>query len=101
MEEAVDLIGRRRVLVHQGFAYVAKHDLVTILVSKYRAFLAKELVALSRSEIGMEPDERIEPILTTVAKRRLASSYKPGGAIGAVSPDLVPLVSENESNLYL
>ena len=92
MEEAMDLIGRRRVCIHHGFVYVAKQDLVVILVSKYRAFLAKELVALSRSQIGMEPDDRVGPLLTTVSKRRLTSSYKPGSVVGIITPDLVPMV---------
>ena len=56
-EEVVDLIRQRRVYVKAGFAYVPQADLVSIVATRVRAFLSKQLSMHSRAWPALREDE--------------------------------------------
>jgi DNA primase large subunit len=100
-EEAYELVGRRRVYVQDGFAYVPQNDLVSIIVAKFRAHLSRELVATYRNHQSMRQDNRLRPLLATISKRSVAPSYKPGMISGSVTPDQVPYLANRSFPLCM
>lgn len=71
-EEVVDLIRQRRVYLRAGYAYVPQTDLVSIIATRVRAFLSKQLSMHARTWPALREEEadRIAGFL-----ERLATSY--------------------------
>ncbi len=92
-EEALDLVGRRKVYLEGGYAFVPRKELVHIVVSKFRAHLSHELVATYRVCQNTRQDKRIRPLIATLSKRHVGPAYKPGNFSGQVSSDQIPQVA--------
>ena len=74
-EEVVDLIRQRRVFLRAGYAYVPQSDLVSIVATRVRAFLSKQLSMHARAwpALREEEAERLSTFL-----EQLATSYVGG-----------------------
>lgn len=109
-EEVVDLIRQRRVYLRAGYAYVPQSDLVSIVATRVRAFLSKQLSMHARAwpALREEEAERLSTFL-----EQLATSYVGGDdyADGAgksgvkVGPADLPALSRRsmplcQSNMY-
>ena len=109
-EEVVDLIRQRRVYLRAGYAYVPQSDLVSIVATRVRAFLSKQLSMHARAwpALREEEAERLSTFL-----EQLATSYVGGDdyADGAgksgvkVGPADLPALSRRSmplcmSNMY-
>jgi DNA primase large subunit len=68
-EEVVDLIRQRRVFVRAGFAYVPQTDLVSIVATRVRAHLSKQLSVHARAWPALREDEadRLSGFLQSLA----------------------------------
>ena len=77
-EEVPELVGRRRVLVRAGSAYVPKEDLASLVCGHFRSRLSRELVVAARHWAGkvapLEAD-RLVPIVDGLATKSLAEDY--------------------------
>ncbi|KAM3177833.1 hypothetical protein ACTXT7_003776 [Hymenolepis weldensis] len=87
--EVPDLVRRRQVFLKAGFAYVPDAELVSLVVTRFRASLSRNLSRLGLALVPRLADEgaRLLPLLTGLSKRYLGdddfSTKKP--VFGAVS----------------
>lgn len=87
--EVLDLVRRRQVFLKAGFAYVPDAELVSLVVTRFRASLSRNLSRLGLALVPRLADEgaRLLPLLTGLSKRYLGdddfSTKKP--IFGAVS----------------
>ena len=74
-EEVIDLIRQRRVYVHAGFAYVPQSDLVSIVATRVRAHLAKQLAIHARAwpALREEEAERLSGFLEQLATQYIGT----------------------------
>ena len=77
-EEVTDLVASRRVFVKDGFAYVSKEQLGSLVMAPFRSHLSKQLAVLSRKWAsfcdGPEKD-RLVPLVQGLADRDLGPDY--------------------------
>jgi hypothetical protein len=92
-EEVVDLIRQRRVYLRAGYAYVPQTDLVSIIATRVRAFLSKQLSMHARTWPALREEEadRIAGFLerlATCAPRATLEPQRPTAIIFGVSTEL-------------
>ena len=77
-EEVTDLVASRRVFVKDGYAYVSKDQLGSLVMAPFRSHLSKQLAVLSRKWAsfcdGPEKD-RLVPLVQGLADRDLGPDY--------------------------
>lgn len=61
--------------MEKGFAYVPHNDLVSIVVSAFRAHLSHALALTARAVPSLEEDNRLLPMLTNISKQYLGEDY--------------------------
>ncbi|KAH9280923.1 DNA primase large subunit [Echinococcus granulosus] len=71
--EVLDLVRRRQVFLKSGYAYVPDVELVTLVVTRFRASLSHSLSRLGLALVPRLADEgaRLLPLLTSLSKRYL------------------------------
>ena len=77
-EEVPELVGRRRVLVRAGNAYVPKEDLASLVCGHFRSRLSRELVVAARhwaSKVAPLEVDRLAPIVEGLATKSLSDDY--------------------------
>ncbi|KAK9818167.1 hypothetical protein WJX72_008093 [[Myrmecia] bisecta] len=109
-EQVPDLVASRRVLLKRGWAYVAKHDVPSLVVGHFRANLSKGLVETARkwaSQIAHEEEDRLTPIVESLSIRYLGPDYGDAaqqGKRGEVSAGQIPSLVKSfplcMANLY-
>jgi DNA primase large subunit len=92
--EALDLVKGRRVFVTNGFAYVPRHDILSIIVAAFRAKLSKALAATSKALPNLEEDSRLLPMLSNLSKQYLGTDYGTERKTGTVTPADIPQLAE-------
>ncbi|VDM01703.1 unnamed protein product [Schistocephalus solidus] len=75
--EVPDLVRGRRTYLRRGFAYVPDADLVTLVVTRFRSALSRNLSRLCLALLPCLPDEeaRLLPLLTSLSRRYLGDDY--------------------------
>ena len=109
-EEAFDLVRERRVYLQGGWAYIPRANLVHIVVNKYRTHLSQQLAStfrfLQSGTSSATNDERITPLLSSLAKQSLGPQYKAVNIEGQVTKEQLPQLASSPSfplcmsNLY-
>ncbi|XP_050403414.1 DNA primase large subunit [Patella vulgata] len=100
--DALDLVKSRKVYLKGGYAYVVRDDLISILLSVYRAKLSKALSQTSRALPHLEEDERLLPMLCGLSKRYLGQDYtnkKPSA--GQITADMIEVLSKKSFPLCM
>ncbi len=71
--EVPDLIRKRQIYLRAGFAYVPDTELVTLVVTRFRSALSRNLSRLGLALVPRLADEetRLLPLLTSLSKRYL------------------------------
>lgn len=94
-EEAIDLVGHRRVLLRDGFAFVPREQLVSIVVNKFRAHVGRELATTYRWTQNTVLDGRVRPLVRSLSKRHTGPAFRPSRLTsGQVTPDQIPALAE-------
>ena len=88
--EATDAVGRRAVLVDEGFAWVPEHRLHAIVSAKFRTHLSKSMTLAARSFAKAAADPRLGPLLKHVDEVDVLGDRAGVGQDGADSNDLAP-----------
>ena len=100
-EEAFDLVRERRVLLQGGFAFISRANLVHIVVNRYRTALSQQLAAtfrfLQSAASPSASDERIAPLLSSLAKQSLGPQYKTVAVAGQVTREQLPALAASPS----
>ena len=100
-EEAFELVKERRVYLQGGWAYISRANLVHIVLSQYRAALSHALAStfrfLQSAASPSTSDERIAPLLSSLAKQSLGPQYKAVSIEGQVTKDQLPALAASPS----
>ena len=70
-----DLVSKRMVMVHKGYAYVPSSQHVLLIVKAFQDHLAKALKETARGLPRLDESDRILPILHSMAKQSLSKDY--------------------------
>ncbi|RDD46235.1 DNA primase large subunit [Trichoplax sp. H2] len=73
--EALDLVKLRKIYLKNGQAYVPRDDLVTIVISVFRANLSHALAMASKALPFLEEDDRILPKLSNLSRQYIGKDY--------------------------
>ena len=75
-EQVPDLVASRRVLLKAGWAFVSRHEVASLVVSRFRAGLSHNLVLTARrwaTLIADEEADRLTPLISTLNERQVCS----------------------------
>jgi len=75
--DVLQLVSRRDVYIHGGYAYVSRTKILSIVEGKFRASLSKSLVQAMAMQSAWSSDSRIGPIVRKLSK--VAFQYGGGG----------------------
>ncbi|XP_062578501.1 DNA primase large subunit-like [Saccostrea cucullata] len=93
--EVLDLVRGRKVFLHKGFAYVPKDDMISILITHYRAHLSQQLALTSRALPQLEEDNRLLPMLSGLSKRYLGQDYSSKKSnMGKITAEMIDTLSK-------
>jgi len=99
--ECLDLVRGRKVYLKRGYAYVPRDDLVSILLSVFRASLSHALAITARALPSMEEDGRLLPMLCGLSKRYLGQNYDVKQNVGVVTADMIDTLSKKSFPLCM
>lgn len=74
-EQVAELVGRRAVLVINGFAFVPENERSVLVVTAFKDKLMESLIATSKALPRLDEDERILPVLNSLARQYLSKEY--------------------------
>ncbi|KND01027.1 DNA primase subunit PRI2 [Spizellomyces punctatus DAOM BR117] len=77
-EQVLDLVGRRQVYLHAGWAYVPEREQPTLVANAFRTHLNAALEATAKAVPQMDEDDRLVPVLNSISKQYLSKAYTPG-----------------------
>ncbi|XP_052686031.1 DNA primase large subunit-like [Crassostrea angulata] len=93
--EVLDLVRGRKVFLSRGFAYVPKDDMISILITHYRAHLSQQLAMTSRALPQLEEDNRLLPMLSGLSKRYLGQDYSSKKSnVGKITAEMIDSLSK-------
>ncbi|KAH9772524.1 DNA primase large subunit [Citrus sinensis] len=87
-EEVPELVAGRRVYIHKGHAYVAMHQVVSLVVTQFRSNLSKALILTNRkwtSTIREQEKDRLTPIVEALSMSYLGPDYSQTKEFGEIS----------------
>ncbi|XP_041358851.1 DNA primase large subunit-like [Gigantopelta aegis] len=100
--EALDLVRARKVFLQQGYAYVPRDDLISILLSVYRTHLSHALALTCRALPHLEEDDRLLPMLCGLSKRYLGQDYaNRKSVVGEVTADMLDMLCKKSYPLCM
>ncbi|KAI9203179.1 eukaryotic and archaeal DNA primase, large subunit-domain-containing protein [Polychytrium aggregatum] len=96
-ETVPDLVARRQVLLHRGQAFIPDTEQRVLVVNAFRDELTKALEETARMLPMMEEDNRLIPILTSLARQHINSGYgsKRTHADGQVSHESIDSLAKH------
>ncbi|KAJ8324867.1 DNA primase subunit pri2 [Batrachochytrium dendrobatidis] len=80
-EQVCELVGKRSVLLIQGMAYVPEHERSVLVVNAFKDQLTAHLIAAAKALPRLDEDDRLVPILNSLAKQYLSNEYTPSGKV--------------------
>ncbi|XP_048758836.1 DNA primase large subunit-like [Ostrea edulis] len=93
--DVLDLVRGRKVFLSKGFAYVPKDDMISILITHYRAHLSQQLALTSRALPQLEEDNRLLPMLSGLSKRYLGQDYSSKKSnVGKITAEMIDTLSK-------
>lgn len=100
-EEVADLVATRRVYVQDGFAYVSRDQIGSLVLAPFRSYLSKNLALLSRQWNAFcsgEEKDRLVPLVAGLSERYLGPDYTSvrKGSNDEVTASMLPQLA-NES----
>jgi DNA primase large subunit len=70
-----ELVAKRMVILHKGYAYVSVTDITILIVQTFTKHLMNELAKTAKALPRMDEDDRIMPILYNLAKQSISNEY--------------------------
>ncbi|XP_047968030.1 probable DNA primase large subunit [Salvia hispanica] len=87
-EKVPDLVARREVFIMKGYAYVARTQVVSLIMTHYRSHLSKALILTNRkwtSMIREQEKDRLTPIVEALSTSYLGPDYSQPKDFGEIS----------------
>ena len=82
-EHVFELVQKRQVIIHDGFAFVPETERVVLVLNHYKIHLQEQLSITAKALPRLDEDDRLMPILYSIAKQSLSKEYQMTGAGGA------------------
>ncbi|TPX59518.1 hypothetical protein PhCBS80983_g02395 [Powellomyces hirtus] len=76
-ENVLRLVARQKVFVKHGWAYVPERDQPVLIANAFRSQLTAALEATAKAVPRMDEDDRLIPVLSSIAKQYLSNTYAP------------------------
>ncbi|KAJ3017383.1 UNVERIFIED_CONTAM: hypothetical protein HDU68_011728 [Siphonaria sp. JEL0065] len=74
-EQVLGLVSRRAVIIRNGFAYVPESEQATLVTNAFKSTLSHTLESFSRALPRMDEDDRLIPILNSIARQCAMRDY--------------------------
>ncbi|KAJ3414082.1 hypothetical protein HDV05_007116 [Chytridiales sp. JEL 0842] len=74
-EQVLSLVGRRAIIVRKGFAYVPEKEQAVLVTNAFKEHLQAALVATARALPRMDEDDRLIPVLNSIARQCASRDY--------------------------
>uniref|UniRef100_A0A7S3C2H3 DNA primase large subunit C-terminal domain-containing protein n=1 Tax=Haptolina ericina TaxID=156174 RepID=A0A7S3C2H3_9EUKA len=102
-EDVLDLVRQRRVFLKGGFAYVPASDLVSIVTTRVRAHLSKQLSSHSRQwpALREEESDRLATFLESLATQYVGDDYAQPKSGQKVSLAELPMLAKRSMPLCM
>lgn len=100
--EVLDLVSKRKVYLEDGFAYVSRDDMISIVMTYYRSHLSHSLAVTARALPHLEEDDRLLPMLCGLSKRYLGQDFNAKKTnAGKVTADMIDMLSKKSFPLCM
>ncbi|KAL9328850.1 hypothetical protein ACSQ67_003853 [Phaseolus vulgaris] len=103
-EEVPELVAGRKVLISQGYAYVAMNQIVSLVATLFRSQLSKTLVLTNRkwtSSIREQEKHRLTPIVEALCSSYLGPDYSQSREYADISLKDIDQVAKNSFPLCM
>lgn len=98
---ALDLVGKRRVFVKAGYAYVPRDKLISIIMARFRAQLAFCLDAAYKALPAVLQDERLAPLLGNMSRAYVGPDFGKVKNVDEITPSMVEPLSHRSFPLCM
>ncbi|KAJ8306542.1 hypothetical protein KUTeg_017087 [Tegillarca granosa] len=100
--EVLDLVRSRKVYLVDGYAFVPRDDMISILLTHYRAHLSHSLAITCRALPHLEEDDRLLPMLCGLSKRYIGEDYgNKKSTVGEITADMIDMLSKQSFPLCM
>ncbi|XP_044174076.1 DNA primase large subunit-like [Acropora millepora] len=100
--DALDLVRGRKVYLENGFAYVPRDELVSLVSNEFRMQLSRALAMTARALPYLEEDDRLLPKLTNLSRQYVGQDYTQKRSTGAkVTLDQIDSLSKSSYPLCM
>ena len=93
-EQALDLMAKRHVFLADGFAYVQRKMLISVVQASFRAKLSLALVHTFKMLPHVAGDDRVTPMLKNISNLYVGPDFKKGGVHGKISPGQIDALAQ-------
>lgn len=106
-EQVPDLVATRKVYIQEGWAYVSKDQLSSLVGAPFRAKMSKALVITARrwaATVAPSEADRLAPIVESLSQRYLGVDYtdpEKRGVLGTVTATDIPTLSRQSFPLCM
>jgi DNA primase large subunit len=102
-EEVIDLVRQRRVFLKGGFAYVPASDLVSIVTTRVRSHLSKQLSSHARlwPALREEESDRLAAFLENLATQYVGDDYSAPKSGTRITPGELPAAAKQNMPLCM
>ncbi|KAI8100419.1 hypothetical protein M9435_006903 [Picochlorum sp. BPE23] len=107
-EKVPDLVAMRRVYLREGFAYVSRDQIGSLVMAPFRSHLSKHLALLSRQWSAFsagEEKERLVPLVSGLSERYLGPDYNgvksSGGSEESINASMLPRLQKESFPLCM
>ncbi|KAK7368415.1 hypothetical protein VNO80_10440 [Phaseolus coccineus] len=103
-EEVPELVAGRKVLISQGYAYVAMNQIVSLVATLFRSQLSKTLILTNRkwtSSIREQEKHRLTPIVEALCSSYLGPDYSQSREYADISLKDIDQVAKNSFPLCM
>ncbi|XP_052101328.1 DNA primase large subunit-like [Mytilus californianus] len=100
--EVFDLVSKRKVYLEDGYAYVSRDDMISIVITHYRSHLSHSLAVTTRALPHLEEDGRLLPMLCGLSKRYLGQDFNAKKSnVGEITADMIEMLSKKSFPLCM
>ncbi|PVV02536.1 hypothetical protein BB560_003008 [Smittium megazygosporum] len=93
-EKALDLVGKRKVVLEKGTAYVPSIELVSLIAEDFKSRLDQEMIICARSLPKLDGDDRLLPVLQNMSTQYNVSEYQSTGVAGELTSSDIPKLAK-------
>ncbi|KAJ3318293.1 hypothetical protein HDV06_000577 [Boothiomyces sp. JEL0866] len=87
-DKVPELVGKRQVIMIDGYAYIPESERVLLILNAFKDHLKQELENTAKALPRMDEDDRLTPILNSLAKQSISKEYRISNGDGVAADDV-------------